>query len=65
MATKGMSSSCTLQTEPPDWLFNVGIQKSNLFNSITVMGFSFVLFDVSKEIYRGKFTLGNAGYTYI
>ena len=34
--------------------FTVGKQKLNLNTSVTVMGFSFVLFDDFKEIYHGK-----------
>ena len=41
-----------------------GIETPFQLTTLNVMGASFDLFDVSMEIYNGKFTLGNVGHTH-
>ena len=46
-----------------DWPSHLGGQINRTFQFRTVMGSSFVLFDVSMEITLGQFRSGESGYT--
>ena len=45
-------------------LFALGIENPQLFTTLNVMGGFFLLFDVTMDIFHGKFTLGQSGHTH-
>ena len=58
-----LNNERTYQTQHRDWFTYLGCPKTSL-TTVNVTGFSFVLCDVSMEIYLGKFSVLNCGYTH-